>query len=1147
MKRLTRILILFTAILTIFMSFSFTAQAGNTGKIKGIVTDQTTGDPIPGASVLVVGTSMGAMTDPDGKFLITMVPPLKYELRITSMGYNTVVVSDVEVVTDVTTEQNVKMGTNVEDLDKVIRVVGTKKGIDKYVTSTKVSISRKEIETMPVQNVDELIQQTAGVVTTNEGEIVIRGGRAGEVAYIVDGVTIGDPLGGYGPVNLGLSLTSGSIQEISIIKDGFDPEYGNALSGIIQITTQTGSTEKTNMTFQFITDDFGSHDLNTYSENYDHAYFTLSGPDPIFTKKIFPALGLNFLEDKDVTYFFFAEVTKTGTPYSYDDYASPTQPKKYSSFSLFGIDVPERQYNDYTINANVMMKPISNMKLVFSYKSNINRQTSFSKSYMGANGDWQYRYSPNTAPIGETKWKSYAMELTHQLSKSMHYYFKASYYSRDVSWKPGDPNNPGKGMDPDDFLQYSEFERFEDRNGNGTYDAPEPVINIFPDSMTYGRDLSSPAYTYTFQNPLLVDKVLGRYASYYVNAGPDIGFWYLPLQNNAQGGYTTFPDFRFNSGRTPEGEPYIDLNGNGQWDAGDYLTDTNGNGEYDYERRDVINEHDAEPYIDGDQSLGEPFTDVNHNGIYDQGIDIFIMSADEAINQDLDRNSLYTVPDNRLWQPGIPYIDYNGNGLFDGRNYQYDVGEPFTDVNGNGVYDYGGSTNFLNVGNYEGVTVWHHRRVEQTSLEGRMYLQLGNHELKGGVELKKEHLIKQDIRSLEQPYTGRDDGGIFPGIGELRDFYDYEPWSGTIYLRDNLEYGSMIASLGFRYDYFIQTAGLESIARQDDLGSGVIYGDRNRISPRMGFSYPISDKAKVHFNYGHFYQLPSYTYMFSRNTTSTTTRDVVGNYNLDYIKTIQYSFGIKYAMTEDYTIDLSGYFKDEFDKINSANIRLGGGALVVQRYENRDYGRGRGFEMTIEKRGGRLINGMVNYTYAFAYGKQSQTRDTYWDDFYLNRESLSEKPLDTDVRHQLNCGIQLVVPFSMKPRLFGISIPSGWTFSVQGSFETGRPFTPGSRYPNISVESGLDIQENSLRSPGRMNFDVKFEKYFKLVDLNWRFIVWVDNLLDTKNTRGVYSNTGRADTRQSDSYNVKGGTEFDNDPFNWTYGRQIKLGLQVSI
>jgi outer membrane receptor protein involved in Fe transport len=1101
------------------LAVSSLVMAGTTGKIKGVVLDKETGEPLPGASIQIMGTTQGALSDIDGDYMISLVPPGLYTLRFTIMGYQTVEVENVEVVTDIPTDQNVEMESAVTDLDLVIRVTAKPKGIDKHVTNARTTIGRETIEKLPVQNVDQLLQQTAGVVTSNEGEIIIRGGRAGEVAYIVDGVQIDDPLGGEGPVNLGLSLTSGSIQEINIIKDGFDPEYGNALSGIIQITTQTGSPEKTNMTMQYITDDFGNTDLNKFSENYDNVYFMLSGPDPLLKNRILPALGLNFLEDKEVTYFLFAEVRKTNTAYSYDEYASPTTTMKYSSFNLFGIDIPERQYNDYNLNANLLMKPLNNMKLVFSYKTSVNRQTSF------AMNEWQYRYTPNTAPVGETKWQSYSVELTHQLSKNMHYYFKASYYNRDVFWRPGDPNNPGNGLNPDDFLRYNEFERFDDRNGNGVYDPPEPVVNLFPDSMLYGRDLSSPGMTQNFY----------------------FGFAHQPNVFNAQGGYSYWSDFRFNSGNRVEFEPFADLDGNGFWYPGDYLYDTDGDGQFDYDRRDIIDSHEQEPYIDGDQSLGEPFTDVNNNGIYDEGIDIFVMSEDPELNQDLDRNSSYTPPFNFLWSPGIPFIDRNGNGIFDGQNFQYDPGEPFTDVNGNGTYDYGGSSNFLNIGNFESETVWHHRRIQQYTIEGRLYRQLGNHEIKAGAAFKQEYLVKQDIRSLEQPYNGRDDRGLYPGIGELRDFYEYSPLSGSFYIRDNLEYGSMISSLGFRYDYFIQTEGLEEVARNDDLGSGIIYGDRTRFSPRIGFSYPISDKAKIHFNYGHFYQLPSYTYMYGRNTASASANDVIGNYNLDYVKTIQYSFGVKYAMTEDYTIDVSGYFKDEFDKVNSTNVRLGGGALVVQRYENRDYGRSRGFEITIEKRGGRLINGEVNYTYAFAYGKQSQTRTTYFEDFYLSRESLSEKPLDNDVRHQFNCGVQLVIPETMKPRLFGVRIPNGWTFAVQGSFETGRPFTPGDQYPNLTVESGLDIQENSLRTPSRINFDVRFEKYFSLISFNWRFIVWIDNLLDNRNARGVYGDTGRADTRQTDGYNVTGGTEYDMDPYNWAYGRQIKVGLQVSI
>ena len=82
---------------------------------------------------------------------------------------------------------------------------------------------------------------------------------------------------------------------------------------------------------------------------------------------------------------------------------------------------------------------------------------------------------------------------------------------------------------------------------------------------------------------------------------------------------------------------------------------------------------------------------------------------------------------------------------------------------------------------------------------------------------------------------------------------------------------------------------------------------------------------------------------------------------------------------------------------------------------------------------------------------------------------------------------------------------------------------------------------------GRMNIDMRFEKYFKLVGLNWRFIVWVDNIFDNKNVDYVYPKTGRADTSQNDGQRVTGGSDYDRNPYNWMYGRHIKVGLQVSI
>jgi hypothetical protein len=68
-----------------------------------------------------------------------------------------------------------------------------------------------------------------------------------------------------------------------------------------------------------------------------------------------------------------------------------------------------------------------------------------------------------------------------------------------------------------------------------------------------------------------------------------------------------------------------------------------------------------------------------------------------------------------------------------------------------------------------------------------------------------------------------------------------------------------------------------------------------------------------------------------------------------------------------------------------------------------------------------------------------------------------------------------------------------------------------------------------------------------MVSLNWRFILWIDNVLNNRNAAGVYTTTGRADTSQNASGIISGGSDYDRDPYNWQYGRQIKVGLQVSL
>ncbi|HQL24347.1 MAG TPA: carboxypeptidase-like regulatory domain-containing protein, partial [candidate division Zixibacteria bacterium] len=208
--------------LVLLAVFGGEAFGAATGKIAGTITDKETKQPVIGASVLVVGTSRGAQTDLDGKYTIFQVEPGTYTLRISHIEYRTVEVTDVAVKADITTEQSIQMEQTATEVEAV-RVVGQKDKLEIKEVSNQVTITKEEIRTQPVTTVDELLTQVAGVVTNSQGEVFIRGGRAGEVSYIVDGVPLDDPLGASGAQ---MSLVSGSIQEFTVIKDGFDPEYG---------------------------------------------------------------------------------------------------------------------------------------------------------------------------------------------------------------------------------------------------------------------------------------------------------------------------------------------------------------------------------------------------------------------------------------------------------------------------------------------------------------------------------------------------------------------------------------------------------------------------------------------------------------------------------------------------------------------------------------------------------------------------------------------------------------------------------------------------------------------------------------------------------------------------------------------------------
>jgi len=206
------------------------AIAGQTGKIAGRVVDAETHEPLVGANVMLVGTNLGTVTDIDGVYSINNIVPGRYSVAVSFVGYRRVTVTDVVVKIDLTTAVDVKIPSEAIAGEEVI-VRAERPMVQKDLTSTSVTVSAEELKRIPTENLGQVINLQAGVVGGH-----FRGGRSNEVAYLIDGISVSDPFNGQ----MSLEIENSAIREMEVISGTFNAEYGQAMSGVVNVVLQEG-------------------------------------------------------------------------------------------------------------------------------------------------------------------------------------------------------------------------------------------------------------------------------------------------------------------------------------------------------------------------------------------------------------------------------------------------------------------------------------------------------------------------------------------------------------------------------------------------------------------------------------------------------------------------------------------------------------------------------------------------------------------------------------------------------------------------------------------------------------------------------------------------------------------------------------------
>lgn len=247
--------------------------SGVTGKIQGVVRDAETNEPLPYVSVMIVNTEIGTSTDEKGRFFILHVLPGKYALEISSVGYQPLFLEEVTVVIDQTVRISVALVPAPIEIEPII-VRYERPIVTKDMTSATYTLPRSEIDILPFDFAVDLIGFQPGVVRLDTS-LHVRGGRATEVNYLIDNVSIIDPQTG----DPAIAMSKGIIDEIIFLPSGFDVEYGRAMSGVINVITERPAEEiglkvraKTEKIMPFYYD-FGYQNLQAtiYLPGSDHA------------------------------------------------------------------------------------------------------------------------------------------------------------------------------------------------------------------------------------------------------------------------------------------------------------------------------------------------------------------------------------------------------------------------------------------------------------------------------------------------------------------------------------------------------------------------------------------------------------------------------------------------------------------------------------------------------------------------------------------------------------------------------------------------------------------------------------------------------------------------------------------------------------
>ncbi len=463
------------------------ARAQDKGSIAGRVIDKRTGHAIPFATVTVVGAQRGGLTDSEGRFLLTGILAGTYEVKVQFLGYRPETRTGVVVAAGKPTSLGFELQDIVVREEKAVEVTAERRLVEVRQGTTIRSVSAQQIRNLPVQTIGEVLQQQAGI-TTDADQIHVRGGRADETVFVINGVANRDLVTGQSTAG---QLNARSVAEVNVATGAYDVRYGNALSGVVEVKLKEGGDRFDGG----ITTSAGSYGGRSWQ-------LVVGGPDPIWK----PWLGwIGIRVPGSMSSILDVSSSLYETRYRYltapsegrlerlihGSISPPEHPRLRSSYedSFFGHRFrysdafSPAEDNRWAARYGLTWKPSTRDKYSFDFSKRIAIDQGFSRTFINANGDagdpaypWQWAHNVEHAPTIFEDNVQTSLQFRRTLSTTGYTGMQVSRYffaqRQDVQGKPWtqyvEPDDrgtfaPGDPRRTDYFIDTGDDNTWQDR------------------------------------------------------------------------------------------------------------------------------------------------------------------------------------------------------------------------------------------------------------------------------------------------------------------------------------------------------------------------------------------------------------------------------------------------------------------------------------------------------------------------------------------------------------------------------------------------------------------------------------------------------------------------------------------------------------